>query len=151
MYSSIDSSSVSLFHRDWDRMVVRLWRHGNPSESGLFCCRIPDSTNTTFTVCANIIDISITVQPTHQQIIRRSDALLSVTAQIAMKDKNKLVYQWQKNNETIEDGNKFLGTRTARLEIRDFRRSDQGAYQCVLNDVIVSDEAVLTLGMEYIQ
>ena len=147
-YDSAEPSSSPTFHRDRGQSVLRLWRHGNPPESGLFCCRVPDSSNTTVTVtvCANIVDITITDQPAYQQVIRGSTAVLSINAHIAMEEWNMLIYQWQKDNQTIDDGTKFEGTRTAQLRVKSFGANDEGVYRCVLNDLIISDEAILTLG-----
>ena len=142
---------TSQFHRDRSRSVVRLWRRGNPTESGLFCCTIPNSNNQTLTVCANIVNITITSQPlAYQQATRSETATLSVGAVIASQDQSVIEYQWQRNNVSLEDGSKFRGTKTSQLSVTDFRSSDEGVYRCVLNNVIITDEAVLTLGM-YVQ
>ena len=139
-------SRGSFFHRDRDRSVVRLWRHSTPSASGMFCCSVPDSSNMTYTVCANIVNITITAQPTYQQVIKGNTAVLSIFAHISLENQNLLHYQWQRNGQIIQDGSKFRGSRTAQLTVNDVQRSDQGTYHCVLNNIIVSDEVVLTLG-----
>lgn len=147
-YMPTESNTASFFHRDRDRSVVRLWRHGTPTESGLFCCRVPDSRNILITVCANIVNITITAQPLgYQQVILGDTVVLTVVAHISLEDQNMLMYQWQRNNQTLEDGTKFHGTQTAQLIVNNVQRGDQGTYHCVLNNIIVSDAAVLTLGM----
>lgn len=145
---SMESTNASFFHWDRDWNVVRLWRHGTPTESGLFCCHVPDSSNTTITVCANIVNITITAHPmSYQQVILRDTAVLQVVAQISLDDQTLIEYTWQRNNETLQNSNRIQGASTATLTIRDFRSTHQGNYRCILNNIIVSDEAVLTLGM----
>lgn len=141
-------SNTASFYGERDRSVVRLWRRGTPTESGLFCCRVPDSSHILITVCANIVNITITAQPMgYQQVILGDTVVLTVVAHISLEDQNRLMYQWQRNNHTIQDGSKFHGTQTSQLIVNNVQRTDQGTYHCVLNDIIVSDEAVLTLGM----
>lgn len=149
-YNSVSmvSTNASFFHWDRDRSVVRLWRHQTPTESGLFCCHVPDSSNTTVIVCANVVNITITVQPmSYQQVIYRHTAVLEIVAQISLEDQTLIEYTWQRNNQTLQNSNRIRGTRTATLTIRDFRSGQQGNYRCMLNNITLSDEAVLTLGM----
>ena len=144
-----NSRLPSLFHRDRGRSIVRLWRRGNPIESGLFCCVVPNSRNETVTLCANIVNITITSQPVYQRVVREDTATLSVGAVIApqgSQDPSVIEYQWQRNNVSLEDGSKFEGTRTSQLSVTNFQGSDEGIYRCVLNNVVITNEVVLTLG-----
>ena len=44
----------NLFYRNRGQSVVRLNRHGNPSERGLFRCQVPDASNTMQSIYINI-------------------------------------------------------------------------------------------------
>ena len=47
-----------------------------------------------------------------------------------------LIFQWMKDCEDLHNGNKYRGTKTHTLRIKDVEKSDKGSYQCLVkNDV----------------
>ena len=53
-YSQFESNLSSNFLTHRSRSVVRLYRDGNPSEGGQFCCEIPDHQEVNQTLCVTI-------------------------------------------------------------------------------------------------
>ena len=58
------------------------------------------------------------------------------------------IYQWQKDTTNINDGNlgKYHGTRSPSLTIINAQEEDEGHYQCVIDNFLVSDSAELSIG-----
>ena len=59
-----------------------------------------------------------------------------------------LQFQWNKDWKDLRGGNKYRGTNTHTLRIKDVQKSDKGSYQCLVkNDVgeKLSQEADLAL------
>ena len=59
-----------------------------------------------------------------------------------------LQFQWRKDDEDLHDSNKYRGTNSDTLHIKDVDKSDKGSYQCLVkNDVgeTLSEEANLAV------
>ena len=60
---------------------------------------------------------------------------------------DNLQFQWQKDCSDIDDcGTRYRGTHTNTLQILDVEKSDKGRYRCCVNNILVSEEAILTVG-----
>ena len=46
-----------------------------------------------------------------------------------------LTYQWQRNGETLTDGDKYSGTTTATLTVMNVMEEDEGNFTCVVANV----------------
>ena len=59
-----------------------------------------------------------------------------------------LQFKWKKNHEDLHDGDKYSGTDTDTLRIKDVEKGDKGCYQCLVkNDdgETLSNEVKLTV------
>ena len=45
-----------------------------------------------------------------------------------------LQFQWRKDCKDLRDGNKYRGTKTHTLRIKDVEKSDKGGYQCLVKN-----------------
>ena len=59
----------------------------------------------------------------------------------------ELDYQWLKDNESVTEGSKYIGTLTPTLTVIDVMESDEGQYLCNVTNLVdaeLSNVAILT-------
>ena len=58
-----------------------------------------------------------------------------------------LHYQWLKDNESVTEGSKYIGTRIPTLTVIDVMESDEGGYLCNVTNLVdtaLSNVAILS-------
>ena len=89
---------------------------------------------------------ALTAQPQSQSIAAGSDAIFEVAASGA----EPLAYQWQFNNDLLQDNSRVSGARSNRLTIARTVTGDAGTYRVVVTNAFgsaTSQVATLTVGM----
>ena len=76
----------------------------------------------------------VTAQPTSQQnVVPGTTITFTIVA-----NGSDLTYQWQRNGETLTDGDKYSGTTTATLTVMNVMEEDEGNFTCVVANALVS-------------
>ena len=142
------SNTTNKFIRSRDRIFhnIGLYRFFNPPERGRFWCELPDTNGTNCTLFVNIVnDIpAIISQPISQAVIKEENVTFSVN----VSNNEFAAYQWQKDiiNINDDDPGNYHGTRSPSLTIINAQEEDEGYYQCVVDNFLVSDSAELSVG-----
>ena len=122
-----------------------MYRHFTPQQRGRFWCQLPDSNGTNQTLFANIVNEipAITVQPESQVAVRNEN----VTFMVSVSFSDLASYRWQKNNvDILDESGNYHGTSTPILTVIDVQEEDEGDYHCVIDEILVSHAAELSVG-----
>ena len=140
-----DDIRVGVFARSSGFRLVGLYRHFNPQQRGRFSCVLPDIGGNNCTLFANIVDSipSIVAQPVSQTVT----AGQNVTFSIEVSNDNFATYRWQKDNMDIEDNpGVYEGTTSSMLTIFNVQEQEEGYYHCIIDNIIMSQAAELSVG-----
>jgi hypothetical protein len=140
-----DDLRVGVFARSSGFRLVGLYRHFYPPQRGRFTCVLPDASGNNCTLYANIVDRipSIAAQPMSQTVTDGRN----VTFSVEVSNDNFASYHWQKDNMDIEDiPGLYEGTTSAMLTIFNVHEQDEGDYRCIIDNIIMSEAAELSVG-----
>ena len=144
-YEYGDLRDSGVFARSRGYRSMGLYRHSHPQQRGKFWCVIPDVVGNNCTLYANIVDESpiIASQPLSKTVTEGQNATFSTE----ISNGNLATYQWQKDSVDIEDSpGKYKGTKTAVLNIFYVQEQDEGDYRCVVDNILISNAAELSVG-----
>ena len=142
-----DDIHVGVFARLSGFRLVGLYRYFHPPQRGRFSCVLPDTNGNNCTLFANIVDQipSIAAQP--MTLSRTVTVGQNVTFSVEVSNDNFVTYRWQKDNMDIEDNpGVYEGTTSAMLTIFNVHEQDEGFYRCIIDNIIPSQAAELSVG-----
>ena len=67
------------------------------------------------------------------------------TVSLSIVTTNAVFHQWQVNDSDIHNNDKYEGTRTRTLVIRDIQESDEGLYTCIFGNQYLSKASELVI------
>jgi arabinogalactan endo-1,4-beta-galactosidase len=93
----------------------------------------------------NTNTLEIVKQPNSQSVRRGNTAIFSIEVQGTAP----FTYQWQKDEEALEDGGNISGANKATLKIDPVTKNDAGKYRCIISDEIgnVTTSSAVTLNV----
>ena len=100
--------------------------------------------NSNYLIFLTVDPPKITQHPENKLVATGTSTTFTVEA-----SGDDLHFQWKKDGKDLHDGNKYCGTNTHTLHIKDVEKSDKRSYQCLVkNDVgeKLSQEADLGVG-----
>ena len=140
-----DDIRVGVFARSSGFRSQGLYRHYSPQQRGRFSCVIPDAYGDNCTLFANIVDQipAITAQPISQTV----RAGQNITFSIEVSNGNFASYRWQHDNvDLMDDSVQYEGAATTVLTIFNTNDENEGSYRCIVDDILVSEAAELSVG-----